>query len=508
MPRPTRLATAVALVLLSAPAAARPPAPPPGDTTVPVPPPGGTAGAPVPPPGDAATTVRRWSAIACEAVGLDHAPPEPGETRVLHGEQAGPARTARALGMVHIAIFEAVNAVEPRYGSYLRIRAPPGPASERVAIAEAAHDVLASLFTAQGERLAAWLAQDLEAEPDGPARDAGVELGRHVAATLLALRAGDGSEHEEPIVGEGYPLHRWPGKWRPDPVSGNLVALGARWGNVRPFAMYAAHQFRAPPPPPLTSAAYAAAFLEVKRFGGDGVLTPTERSDDQTLAAKFWGYDGTPHLGAPPRLYNLIALRIAEQMGTVDAAPLARLLALVNVSMADTAIATWESKYRFAFWRPVTGVREGDPGAGPLGKGDWNPLTDGDPGFTPLGAPATYLAGPAFTPPFPAYPSGHASFGAALFQTLRNVYGTDAIPFTFVSEELDGEAHDAGGTRPRAPRHFESLSQAEEENGQSRIWLGVHWEFDKTAGIAQGRKVADLVFRRHFRPRGERHKPR
>ena len=140
-----------------------------------------------------------------------------------------------------------------------------------------------------------------------------------------------------------------------------------------------------------------------------------------------------------------------------------------------------------------------DPGSGPTGAGDGNPATVGDPSFMPLGAPASNLAGPNFTPPFPAYPSGHAGFGGALFQTLRTFYGTDDIAFTFVSDEFDGVTQDNGGTvRPLLPRSFSSLSEAEEENGQSRIYLGIHWAFDKTEGIAQGRRVADYVFANAF----------
>ena len=114
------------------------------------------------------------------------------------------------------------------------------------------------------------------------------------------------------------------------------------------------------------------------------------------------------------------------------------------------------------------------------------------------------MTGPNFTPPFPAYPSGHAAFGGAVFQTLRHFYGADAIPFTFVSDEFNGKTqHNNGWVRPLIPRSFASLSQAEEENGQSRIYLGIHWSFDKTAGIAQGRRIADDVFSKAARPRGQ-----
>ena len=184
-----------------------------------------------------------------------------------------------------------------------------------------------------------------------------------------------------------------------------------------------------------------------------------------------------------------------------NASELARLLARVNTAMADAGIAIWESKYYYDFWRPVTGIREADAGTGPTGQGDDNPATLGDPTFSPLGAPASNLKGPNFTPPFPAYPSGHAGFGGALFQTLRQFYRKDRIAFTFVSDEFNGLTRDSNGiVRPLKPRSFNSLSEAEEENGQSRIYLGIHWAFAKSEGIAQGRSVADYVFGHVFAP--------
>ena len=250
----------------------------------------------------------------------------------------------------------------------------------------------------------------------------------------------------------------------------------------------------------MKSQAYSAAFREVKRLGGDGVVTPTDRTAEQTHIGIFWAYDGTPSLCAPPRLYNQIALTVADVKKTDNVLDLARLLALVNVSMADAGIAAWESKFFYDLWRPVRGIREADAGTGPLGLGDGNASTHGDMTFSPLGAPASNLHGPNFTPPFPAYPSGHATFGGALFETLRNFYGTDRIRFTFVSDEFNGvTVGNDGQVRPFLPRTFDKLSQAEEENGQSRIYLGIHWSFDKTEGIAQGRKVADYVFENAFR---------
>src|SRR3989441_1186457 len=323
---------------------------------------------------------------------------------------------------------------------------------------------------------------------------------RNATGSISAGGRRPQSLHSGPTMARSMPSLAW----------ASSTSRASRWGSgnktrsARSRSLWAhtgagSDQFRAPVPPPLDSSEYTAAFDEVKRLGGDGVVTHTERTDDQTIAGIFWAYDGTPSLCAPPRLYNQIAMQIADQMGSTGA-EVARLLALVNVAMADAGIALWESKYYYEFWRPITGIREADV--------DGNPLTVGDPTWAPLGAPFSNGGGPPFppnfTPPFPAYPSGHAGFGGALFQTLRNFYRTDDIAFTFVSDEFNGVTQDNQGTvRPLIPRRFSSLSQAEEENGQSRIYLGIHWAFDKTQAIAQGRRVADYVFENAFvRERG------
>jgi len=327
-----------------------------------------------------------------------------------------------------------------------------------------------------------------------------VTLGGRAAAAILALKANDGSEKSEPLLGTEHVTSNLPGDWRQDPISLVPIALGAYWPDCTPFVLESGSQFRAPAPPSLGSSEYAAAFDEAKSLGGDGITTPTERTPEQTEIGNYWAYDGTPSLCAPPRLYNQITVHIAHQMGT-QGLELARLLAIVNTAMGDAGIAVWDSKYFHDFWRPVTGIREADPETGPTGAGDGNPATVGDAQFMPLGAPASNLTGPNFTPPFPAYPSGHAGFGAALFESLRNFYGTDDIAFTFVSDEYNGVTRDTGGNvRPLIPRSFNRLSKAEEENGQSRIYLGIHWAFDATAGIEQGRRVANYVFTRAFLP--------
>jgi hypothetical protein len=450
--------------------------------------------------GSTGARLRYWNQIANDASGVDHTPPAPGEARVF-GEQLGPGRASRAMAIVHVAIFEAVNAIRGRYRSYAGLSPEKGSASMDAAIAQAAHDTLVALYPSQATSLDELLEEDLsQISGRGRAKADGIALGRRAAEAILTMREDDGSQHPESQVGIDFTMSDAPGKWRQDPISQIPLALGAHWGEVGTFVLDSADQFRVPPPPAMESTEYTTAFEEVKRLGGDGVATPTSRTPDQTMVGIFWAYDGTPSLCAPPRLYNQITVQIAEQKRS-DVEELARLLALVNVAMADAGTAIWESKYHYQLWRPITGIRESDAGTGPTGAGDGNPATVGDPTFMPLGAPYSNGVGPNFTPPFPAYPSGHAGFGGALFQILRRFYGTDAISFTFVSDELNGVTVDHDGSvRPLMPRSFSSLPEAEEENGQSRIYLGIHWSFDKTEGIAQGRRVADWVFDHAFQP--------
>ena len=441
-----------------------------------------------------------WNRVAVDASGLDHTPVAPGENRVF-GEQFGPGRSSRAMAIVHIAMFDALNAIDGGYQSYTGIPRVFICPSKVAAIAQAAHDTLAALYPSQATTFDNLLAADLNQISDNYGKTLGVAVGHKAATAILALRASDGSAYTEPHVNTEFICSDQPGYWRQDPISQSPIALGAYWGHVTPFVLESSEQFRVPPPPAMDSDEYTTAYDEVQHLGGDGIVTPTERTDEQTQIGIYWAYDGTPSLCAPPRLYNQIAVLIATQQQCTSALKMARLLALVNTAMADAGIAIWESKYYYQFWRPVTGIRESDPGTGPTGLGDGNPDTVGDPTFSPLGAPASNLNGPNFTPPFPSYPSGHAGFGGALFETLRNFFNTDDIAFTFVSDEFNGVTKDnSGNTRPLIPRSFTSLSEAEEENGQSRIYLGIHWHFDKTEGIAQGEQVADYVITHAFQP--------
>jgi vanadium chloroperoxidase len=243
------------------------------------------------------------------------------------------------------------------------------------------------------------------------------------------------------------------------------------------------------------------------------------RTPDQTLIGIFWGYDGALGLGTPPRLYNQIVRRIAIARANTDAKN-ARLFALVNTAMADAGILAWDQKYIHDFWRPVVGIREHDRSFGLAGESDNDISDDADLGWLPLGAPNTNSVGAKnFTPPFPAYPSGHATFGAAAFHITRLFYGVplgNRSPdnlfdgLDFVSDEFNGVNVDNRGTvRPRHLRNSpQGLWQMIEENGRSRVFLGVHWVFDAFAvknnnqvdlsknigGVPLGLKIAEDIF--------------
>lgn len=222
--------------------------------------------------GEAAETLRYWNQIAVNASGLDHTPLQAGESRKF-GEQLGPGRSARAMAIVHIAMFDAVNSILGGYKSYTGIRAAPRTASLDTAIAQAAHDTLVAMFPSQAPSFDQLLAEDLvQAQPrTAQPRADGAAAGKRAAAAILALRKDDNSAGADPRMDGEWETSKLPGHWRQDPIGMAPVALGAHWGDVKPFVMRSATQFRAPPPPSMQSRAYTRAFAEVLALGGDGV---------------------------------------------------------------------------------------------------------------------------------------------------------------------------------------------------------------------------------------------
>ncbi len=433
----------------------------------------------------ASKTLLGWNAIALDAVALDSTPVGTGAPH-RYGEQAGPARTARGLAIVHIAIYDAVQSIAGTYVPYTDM-AYDSHANMAAAIGQAAHDTLVVLYPSQSASFDAALASELAVNP-AASRDLGVARGKLAAANILALRDHDGSETPDPSYA-AMNLPTGEGMWAPDQISGNPKAVGGYWMKVKPFTMTSADQFRAPPPYAMGSAEWQKDFTDVVENGGDGVTTPTQRSAENTIVGTFWGYDGASKIGTPPRLYNQITNVVAEKRGfTSSPVEMSRLLAVVNTSLADAGIACWDTKYFYNVWRPSNAIRDT-----PADQG-------GNASFMPLGAMASNTTVPEFTPPFPSYPSGHACFGGALFEVLGKIVGDTS--FTFVSDEYNGETTDKfGHVRPRTARSYAHLKDAEIENARSRIFLGVHWQNDGTEGIAMGNKVGDQLLTNYFQRR-------
>lgn len=456
-----------------------------------------------------------WNFAALDISGKDHTPvidppdsalPSAKPDHRRFGEQLGPHRASYAMAITQIAMFEAINTFDKKYKSYTgysSAAAVPTKASRDAAIAQATHDALNYLYPFKSNDIDSVFNSDLarmQGEGSTPQERAasirdGRKIGQDAAQSIINRRRDDGANHQE-IKYSDLPPETGPRKWSPDPVSKIQTALGAKWATVKPFLLTKSDQFRLNEPPGLNDPKYVKAFNEVKDIGRKGEFPKdTSRRDGETFKAVFWGYDGTPNLCAPPRLYNQVVRKIAQDVKRIsDASELARLLALCNTAMADAAIAAWDSKYHWRFWRPVTGIRWTGPGG--------NPGNSADLSWEPLGSPDTNATEGNFTPPFPAYPSGHATFGGALFQVLRRVFETDGkyFPFVLVSDEFNGENRGVNDKLPRPllPLSYISLADAEFENAFSRIWLGVHWRFDGDDGIALGNHVGDWAFEHGF----------
>jgi len=442
----------------------------------------------------AVDVILEWNDVLLEANANDHSRLAP--------EQGGPILTARAFAIVSAAMYDAYNSVE-HIGEPFLVSVPlASKANSDAAAAQAAHDTLSALFPSQKTSFDTALRQTLRRIQNGFSETYGRVVGALVARRFLADRADDGAGE---LANNTYLYNGLPGFHKVDPMNPNQGYYASSAMNIDPFAVDDLEQFAARHLDDATpegrlaflqSEEYTLAYNEVLALGGDGgVNSPTERTAEQTEIGIYWAYDGRPGLGTPPRLYNQIVRTLAASEHNTEAEN-ARLFALVNVAMADAGLTAWKNKYDDAFWRPIMGIRNGDI--------DGNPDTEGFANWMPLGAPASNPRPSEinFTPPFPAYTSGHATLGAATFQILTRFYGRDDICFTFVSDELNGVTLDADGTvRPLVSRTFESFTEAKLENAQSRIYLGIHWAFDRDDGIKTGDQVADYVFEHFFEAR-------
>ncbi|HEX8653254.1 MAG TPA: hypothetical protein VF708_20740 [Pyrinomonadaceae bacterium] len=425
-----------------------------------------------------------WNAVALEANRVSHSDPD-------KREQNGPTLSSRALAIVHLAMYDAFAGVANNPATFPRyLTAPPPPpavgSSARDAVAGAAHTTLSALFSTQREFFDAQLSAFDTANPS-------FVFGRAVGQALLGLRANDMDARDC-----GYRTSNNRGRHRPDPDNPGQGFHAPFYGaQTKGFAISTRHALARPPFANGTDPQYLLALKDVRARGIRPDLTATlpndlfdnRRSPLDTLVGIYWGYDGSNRLGTPPRFYNQIIRQVAVQQGNNEGQN-ARLFAFVNAAMGDAGILAWEQKFCHDFWRPVVGIREHDEKLGPAAPHSVNVnFGDGDPGWLPLGAPSTNSPGVKnFTPNFPAYPSGHATFGAAAFHITRMFYGVapnnksndNLFPRFAVSDEFNGRNRDNDGTvRPRHTRFFPGgLWEMIIENATSRVLLGVHWIFD------------------------------
>jgi hypothetical protein len=415
-----------------------------------------------------------------------------------------PGVPTRAMAMMNGSIYDVFQAVNRTHQPFKVNTLAPG-ASIDAAVSQAAYRVLSDMYPEVQAMLDTTLATRLANVADGAAKTAGIDLGNQIAQQYITSHQNDGwnlPDAYTPTVG--------PGHWSTDPMVAPTIqkGWGSDWGSVHPWALTNPDQFDAVTPfkiADMNTQRYTDAFNEVKAYGA---RTSAVRTSIQTATGLFWAYD-RPGTGAPPVLFIENMVDIGNQIGNSPAEN-ARMFAMASVTLADAIIAAWDQKYEADLWRPITGIRGADT--------DGNPNTTADPTWEYLGAPGANpgAATDDFTPPFPAYVSGHATMGGAIFKTLELFYGTNdfatadaAIGADPVTNKytLHSTEPDSGLTRdyyvrftqvnPLGPGMEDS---PEGENSMSRVYLGVHWRMDQEDGQALGRAVAQYVAANFFQP--------
>jgi hypothetical protein len=361
-----------------------------------------------------------------------------------------PPVQGRTLALMHVSMFEAINAIERRYRPYRLDLVADRNTSREAAAASAAHAVLTGLFADQRNTLDAQLAADLAPIAEGPAKERGILVGRKAAADLLDLHTEDGKGPDD------YRPFTQAGVYVPtQPVAGYLVRT------FKPWVMQSAAQFRPAAPPALTSETWTRDVNEIREFGSS---KSTVRTDEQTTVGKFWFLTGA-------RTYNPIVRQVvtAKQMNLLDCA---RVYALTSMAAADSFIAVFDAKYHYNFWRPVTAIRNAD-----LSQ---NPATPRDPGWQPLGD----------TPMHPEYPCAHCISASAVAAVLRALVGDEV-----------GEISVTSSTAPGVTRRWTKLSEYVDEVSNARVWSGFHYRFSTETAKDMGRKIGELTVATQLRPR-------
>jgi hypothetical protein len=368
------------------------------------------------------------------------------------GAKQLPFEQTRTMAILHVAMFDAVDAIERSYAPYRQPPVPASGASPEAAAAAAGHAVLTGLFPEQRATWDVLLASSLSALPGGP-RQGGLDLGGRVGAVMVALRAQDGADA--------------PNAYRPLTAPGSYVPtalpVGSAWGEVTPWALKSGAQFRAGGPPDLKGATWAKDYNEVKALGEKRSAT---RTPQQTEVARFWSITGPASW--LPVVRNLTATPGRSLVQN------ARLLALVSMATADSYIAVFDAKYHYQFWRPITAIRNGDLDGNDATAPDaiWEPLID--------------------TPMHPEYPCAHCINSGAAAAVLEAEFGAGDLPaIRMTSAGVPGVTHQWTRIRDYAA-----------EVSNARIWGGIHYRNSAEVGAAMGRQIGEWALKTQLGPQG------
>lgn len=380
--------------------------------------------------------------------------------------------TVRPFSMTHVAMFDAINAIEREYAPFhARPRSSDGGSPEAAA-AQAAHDVLVALNPSAAATYDALLSSQLGKRPSSFVRR-GATVGARVAQEILAWRQNDGWVLNAPAP--EYKLPQLPGFWQPTPPA-NAAAAFTHMQFAAPMALVSATQFLPPAPPTLTSERYANDFDEVKLLGQD---TSMARTPEQTLIARLWAGVGANGTGTSTNFLSVLnnIVRDVARDRRLSLVQTARLYVLLNVSIHDALQATQSSKFVYGVWRPVTAIRNADT--------DLNDATDADPNWMPL----------ITTPPYPSYAGNIVTIGTSGMRALELALGRDDIAFTATWKQSAG---------PDVTQSFSSFSEVAEQMFMARIWSGIHYRFDQEAGQQVAKSTAEYVFANYMQRRGGR----
>jgi hypothetical protein len=371
-----------------------------------------------------------------------------------------PFAQARSAAIVQLAVFESVNAITGEYHPYLgTIVAPPGASADAAAI-QAAYRVLSTYFPASALTLGAERTNSLASIPDGQAKTDGIATGEAAALAMIALRANDGSSPPQFKI----PRPPVPGEWQATPscpiVNGIAVGTAFQWQNVTPFGIPSASEFLLDAPPALTSHEYAKAYNEVMTVGS---IDSTERPQDRANVALFYA------ASSPTQVFNQAVQQVAQERWH-SLSENARALAVINMAMNDSLVASFLNKYHYNFWRPETAIHAGDT--------DGNPKTNPDPSFVPF----------VTTPCFPSYPSNHGSAANGAAEILRRIYGEGGHFITLSNPAV-----------PNIVLQYTTFKQITDDISDARVYGGIHFRTDQVAGERLGKAIGKAVYKNNLR---------